>query len=106
MKLNNKKVLAFDSTNNTVGYVAVAGNEPFGGARQDGTIGQSIRIKTEGNITVIAGGTVVTDDSLISDTTGRVVASAVAGKWQIGKATAGATVGQELTIAVDIKQIS
>lgn len=104
--VTNKKIMELDSTNNTVGFPTALGSKPLGGSRMDGTTGAVIRVKTAGNITVVCGGTVSADDKLVGDTTGRVVASTVAGKWQIGVAPSDGTTGQELTVAIDIKQIS
>lgn len=102
----NKRVVQFDSTNNKVRYVTAQGGKPLGGTRQDGTTGAVIRVKTAGSVTLSSGGTVTSGSKLVSDTTGRVVSSTTIGDWQVGLAPSDATVGQELSVSLDIKQIA
>lgn len=102
----NKRLVKLDTTTNKVAYVGTLGDKPFGATKKDGTTGETIRVKNGGTVTVNAGGTITSGSKLVSDTTGRAVVSVVAGLWQFGKATSDATTGQDLTIALDIKQIS
>lgn len=103
--LLNKRIVMLDSTNNKVQYVTAQGVKPYGGLRQDSTNGVNARVKTAGTITVECGGTVTSGAYLVSDTTGRAVASTTTGDWIIALAGSDGTTNQQISVTVNIKQI-
>ena len=96
------RIVALDTTNNTIKYVTTQGDLPFGVSRASGTTGESIRVMTSGTPTLLLREDVEEDDYLVSDTTGGAVISTTVGDYAIGQASADGTgdTEQDITIAI------
>lgn len=103
--LDKAHIVALDTEENEVGFVSTAGDMPYGVLMADGSTGLPVRIKYEGYADVPVHGAVTSGDKLVSNTSGKAIASSTPGLWQIGEATSDATTGDIITIQIDIKQI-
>lgn len=90
------RLVAYDSTNGTIGYPAASGDETVGVLQADATSGEYKRVKF-GSVTGYAGGSITSGDKITTDTTGRLITTVTDGDIYVSTATADYTTGQAIT---------
>lgn len=99
--LNDKDVVALDTTTNKVKYVAANGDLAYGVMYEDATSADLYKkLYITGEVTAVADGAIAIGSKLIATTAGKVKASTTSGLHYIGVAQVAAGDGEDITFQI------